>query len=135
MRLHPREPKVQEAGIDLSRAVSRVCQEHDLTYNEIVQLLSSEITSRLKYAIRYERHGNFSDEGGLDFGEDYEGFERLGKELHNTGKVCLGFDTDLHYLIRVAEEAGAEPSELSVTYTIDDDGVHLEKTEEEIEDD
>ena len=63
MILHPRFVLVQAAKPDLSLAIMGVLKKHDLTYLEAIGLLSEEISSLVKYAIRVERHGTTERSG------------------------------------------------------------------------
>lgn len=69
MKIHPREELLDKAERILSIAVRDVL-EMDLTNAEYIQVLNTvyngAIGRRLKYMIRYERHGNGDKPGGLE---------------------------------------------------------------------
>lgn len=56
--LHPRYSIVRQAGTELGDAVLNVLKKHKLTYLEIVQILTDQIQTWVKYGIRAERHPN-----------------------------------------------------------------------------
>jgi len=68
MKMHPREKKIDEAESILNKAILDV-MELDLTNAEYLSVIGSvfggAITSRTKYMIRYERHGDAEKPGGL----------------------------------------------------------------------
>jgi hypothetical protein len=70
MKLHPRERIVTQARLKLAKAVLDMIEEFELTDHELVKVVmeecSSTIQSHAKYGIRFERHGNYEDEGGLE---------------------------------------------------------------------
>lgn len=63
LRLHDRTQMVQLAGNEFTASFITLCEHHRLTTAERIQLLTSEIQSIIKYAIREERHGD-SDKRG-----------------------------------------------------------------------
>jgi len=67
MKLHPREKIVNEAKLRLARAITDISE--GLTEHELMRVVASEclsiVQNHAKYGIRFERHGNYEDEGGL----------------------------------------------------------------------
>jgi len=57
MQLHPRYFIVQEAKHEISKAILDVMTKHDISLIEGIGILSEEIISLQKYALRIERHG------------------------------------------------------------------------------
>jgi hypothetical protein len=66
MRIHPRERIVAQASQDINKAINDAVEKHELTDWELVQILTTRIASEAKYGIRFDRHGNHEDEGGLE---------------------------------------------------------------------
>lgn len=67
MKLHKRVMLVQAATCDISDAILKAVEKHDLTYGEIVMILGGELQSFAKYQIREERHpGDPDARGGLE---------------------------------------------------------------------
>jgi len=69
-RMHEREPKVTQAGIDISGAILDAVKKYELTEAEqlrVVNKVCSEwIGGIAKFAIREERHGNTDKPGGWE---------------------------------------------------------------------
>lgn len=55
MKLHKRHDAVTKAGLDITQAVVTTVQENELSYAELVHILTAEIAKWTKYAIRDER--------------------------------------------------------------------------------
>jgi hypothetical protein len=68
MKLHPRYHITSKAKCDIDLALLDLREKHDLTTVEFLQILNEHIATTLKYALRYERHGN-SSEGGDEAAE------------------------------------------------------------------
>ena len=60
MKLHPRRAQVVEAELAMSKAVNDVMAGHDVTPIEMIGILTSLLAQQQKYALRYERHGNYN---------------------------------------------------------------------------
>jgi hypothetical protein len=62
--------KVNEAEMELRKAVTDIGKKHDLTEMELLRVvntaLGDTVGSIAKYHIRYERHGNTDKPGGLE---------------------------------------------------------------------
>lgn len=54
---------VEEARREITGAILDAVRKHDLTYVELLQILTEEIASNLKYMLRIERHGD-TETGG-----------------------------------------------------------------------
>jgi hypothetical protein len=72
-RVHEREAAVTAAKIKLQElliAWAESPEVHELTGPEYVQVLTDQLSNRVlswaKYEIRFERHGNYDDPGGLE---------------------------------------------------------------------
>ena len=66
-KLHPRETIVNKASAEIGLALVNLYNKYDLTYGEILRILSSELASQAKYMIRQERHPEDpSQPGGLE---------------------------------------------------------------------
>lgn len=69
MRIHPREEIVRRAENELANTLATTVAKHRLTEPEALRAVnaacSSWIASVAKYAIREERHGDATKEGGL----------------------------------------------------------------------
>lgn len=63
MKRHPRSTEVTKASLYISEAISFAIGKYDLTYLELISILSSEISSTVKYALRAERHPDDPDKG------------------------------------------------------------------------
>jgi hypothetical protein len=63
MGQHPRSLFVPTATAEMSHAIAQVQDKYGLTAIESVQCLVRIIELDMKYALRYERHGNY-DTGG-----------------------------------------------------------------------
>lgn len=63
MRRHPRSIVVNKAKLEISEAIYSAIVKHDLTYLELISILSSEISGNVKYALRHERHPDNPDKG------------------------------------------------------------------------
>jgi hypothetical protein len=61
MRIHPRMPIVDRAGLELSRLVWAWMNEHDLTYVEAVRCLLGQTQELTKFMLRHERHPDDSE--------------------------------------------------------------------------
>lgn len=59
MTMHERTMPVKKAGLEISDALVRIRDEHDLTDVEFLQILVAEQQSVLKYMLRFERHGDY----------------------------------------------------------------------------
>jgi hypothetical protein len=55
MRIHPRTRELHEAQSKLAAALSGVLTAHDLSYPELIVILSSELSSWASYQLRSER--------------------------------------------------------------------------------
>jgi hypothetical protein len=55
-QIHPRYFITEKARFEVANLLLRLETEHNLTYGEIVQILSGEIVSVARYMIRSERH-------------------------------------------------------------------------------
>ncbi len=64
MPLHQRFFVVKAASLELETAVSKVVQDHGLTYVEALQALAEIQTRFLKYMLRAERHPNDPERKG-----------------------------------------------------------------------
>ena len=64
LNLHPREEITYRARTALSAAIIDWAREHDLTYAEVVMILTSKAMDYAKYPIRMERHGSYTKRGG-----------------------------------------------------------------------
>ncbi len=64
IRLHPRYQLVQKAGYEITDAVLKLSVKHDLTYVELLQVLTGLVQDSLKYMLRAERHPNDPDKKG-----------------------------------------------------------------------
>lgn len=56
MKVHPREKIVNKADLEFADFYIAWFTKHDLTFGEIVRILSSTLASVGKYLIRSERH-------------------------------------------------------------------------------
>lgn len=56
MKLHPREPQVRAADLEISQAVIAAWERHDLTYAEMLTILTGTLGRVTKYLLRAERH-------------------------------------------------------------------------------
>lgn len=56
MKLHNRMMLVQEARAEFGKLVAEWAEKHDLTYGELVSVMSEQLQSIAKYMIREERH-------------------------------------------------------------------------------
>jgi hypothetical protein len=63
IRINQRMFKVQDAKQRIQSQISDMENENDLTFGEIVSILSEILLSYSKYAIREERHGDDSKPG------------------------------------------------------------------------
>lgn len=63
-QLHPRFRLVEQARQDISKALSKACDEFDLTYGETISILAGEVANLAKYMVRHERHGKDSSKKG-----------------------------------------------------------------------
>lgn len=61
LRLHPRTMQVQRADAALGMTLAKFQGEHDLTNIEMARILSGQLDSVLKYALRAERHPDDPD--------------------------------------------------------------------------
>jgi hypothetical protein len=70
VKVHPREEQVRAAVTALRSAVSYIWKSQALTDAEMLSVvttvLSEQVLSYAKYAIRYERHGDTDKPGGLE---------------------------------------------------------------------
>lgn len=66
MKQHPRVQIVKRAKLEFMDFFCDWLEKHQLTPGEIIQILSAEITSMVKYVIRVERHGRDDKEGDLE---------------------------------------------------------------------
>lgn len=70
MKIHKREQQTDLAQTQLTLAVWKELENHDLTEGELIRVLtgafSSLIGSQARDMIRFERHGNYEDAGGLE---------------------------------------------------------------------
>ncbi len=55
MKLHQRSFIVQQASIDVNKAVVEVVQKHNLTFAELVHVLASCLQSWARFEVREER--------------------------------------------------------------------------------
>lgn len=73
MMLHPRETVVRNAQADLLGVYGEWLSRHnDLTELEIMNILLKLMHNPLKYALRYERHGDYETPSGLSAVEESE---------------------------------------------------------------
>ena len=56
MRTHPRRVVVAEAEGEIREFILKAARRHDLTDIELLTILSGQMASTLKYALRAERH-------------------------------------------------------------------------------
>lgn len=67
-RQHPRELRCNKAEIDLSMAIHKVIEEHNLTTAEQLRVVNAALSKYIghiaKIEIRLERHGNTETPGG-----------------------------------------------------------------------
>lgn len=66
MKLHKREAIYRKAELDFNIFYVEWVKKHHLTDGEILMILASSISTIAKYQIRYERHGNYNEPGGLE---------------------------------------------------------------------
>ena len=64
-QLHERVFPVQQAAAEIQMEFWRSVEKHELTYGEVVSIVSEILASAAKYMIREERHGDASKPGGL----------------------------------------------------------------------
>ncbi len=64
MKLHLRNAIVAAARMDMQKVVVNISNEHQLTSLELIGILTGEIDEALKYALRFERHGNYEKRSG-----------------------------------------------------------------------
>lgn len=64
MKLHPRLYITQKASIEFSNFFLKLVKRYNLTYGEVIKILSSELSDYAKYIIREERHSNEPDKKG-----------------------------------------------------------------------
>lgn len=65
-RMHPRHIACEEAKRELGGPWMEIIKKHNLTPIEQVQILTQEIQSALKWAIRFERHGEYETPGDIE---------------------------------------------------------------------
>ena len=66
MKRHKRDIIQTKARNDIHGAIEAASSQYELTHGEIVSILSSYLQSESKYMVRFERHGNYEDAGGLE---------------------------------------------------------------------
>jgi hypothetical protein len=66
VRRSKRDIKASVGKAAVETALYGLQEEHDLTDIEMLQALSAWQQSVLKYMLRYERHGDYETEAGLD---------------------------------------------------------------------
>lgn len=62
---HEREKITHKAGAKIELALLELQDEHDLTDVEMLQMINSWTQTKLKYMLRFERHGHYEKPGGL----------------------------------------------------------------------
>jgi len=65
VKLHPRFRVVKEAELALSMALLDLEKKHELTYAEVVLILTAALSEATRYALREERHGDAVTPSGL----------------------------------------------------------------------
>ena len=66
MTIHKREQIVQVAVGEFNDFYIKWVKKHKLTDGEVLRIIALELGSIAKYMIRFERHGNYKDRGGLE---------------------------------------------------------------------
>lgn len=66
MKLHKREKITIEAENELRGIILNWGDTYKLTLVETLQILNSIVSTKLKYALREERHGNCNKPAGLE---------------------------------------------------------------------
>ena len=56
MKIHPREEITNKAKLEFMKLIGAWMEKYDLTLIEMLQILTGEIQTYLKYALRQERH-------------------------------------------------------------------------------
>ena len=64
LRLHERTRLVQKAEYELDAAVVKIATEHNLTYGEILSILSVLLNRYARFLVRAERHPDDHDKKG-----------------------------------------------------------------------
>ena len=64
LRLHERTRLVEKAEYELDAAVAKIVTEHDLTYGEILSILSVLLSRYARFLVRTERHPDDPDKKG-----------------------------------------------------------------------
>lgn len=65
MKLHPRYWITKKAENEFNEFMFGLSKKHKLTDIETLQIFNSFTATMLKYALRYERHGDAGKEGDL----------------------------------------------------------------------
>lgn len=73
MKLNERYFHVKRAVATLRAQLETIQEALDLTDIEMMQALNEWQAMRLKYMLRYERHGDYEKEADRDFGDAVEG--------------------------------------------------------------
>lgn len=58
IKMHERVLKVQKAQATITCDLIQAQNEHELTDIEMLQCINQYVASKLKYMLRYERHGD-----------------------------------------------------------------------------
>ena len=66
MKLHKRVPVVNTASCEINESVLDAIKKHDLTYGEVIKILSECQSKLATYLIRAERHPDDSDKKGCE---------------------------------------------------------------------
>jgi len=65
-KIHSREMPVEQARIDFDSMCEDFLKKHELTDIEFLQILNGRVATRLKYMLRYERHGDADKPAGIE---------------------------------------------------------------------
>lgn len=66
MRISAEAQRVSIAQTELEIAIDKFQDEHDLSDIEVMQALNSYVAGKLKFMLRYERHGNYDTPAMID---------------------------------------------------------------------
>jgi hypothetical protein len=66
MRRHKRDVVTATAGSEFGMALAAIVAKYELTPIETAGMLQQEVAQQLKYALRFERHGDYDTPAGLE---------------------------------------------------------------------
>lgn len=64
-KIHPRQKIVREATNEINTSLFSIIDKHGITDGEVLNILSSFLSTQAKYMIRQERHQDTNKPGGL----------------------------------------------------------------------